>query len=169
MADDIRKSAIEKVAGELAAHGVEFIVIGGQAELIYGSSRVTYDVDLCYRRTADNLQRLAAALKNLNPSLRGAPADLPFTIDARSLALGNNFTLVTSLGSVDLLGWVEPVGDYEQLQKHCDRVRVGEIDLQIISLEDLIRVKQFIRRPKDEEALRQLLAIQKIRRESGSG
>jgi len=35
----------------LADAGVEFMVIGGQAEALMGSARVTYDVDLCYRRT----------------------------------------------------------------------------------------------------------------------
>ena len=45
----------------LAEHGVEFIVVGGQAEALMGSARVTYDVDLCYRRTPQNLERLATA------------------------------------------------------------------------------------------------------------
>jgi len=43
-----------------------------------GSARVTYDVDLCYRRTSDNLERLAAALRTLSLALRGAPLDLKF-------------------------------------------------------------------------------------------
>jgi hypothetical protein len=63
-------SALEQIARLLAAHGVEFLVIGGQAEAAFGSPRVTYDVDLCHRRTAANLERLAAALRELNPSLR---------------------------------------------------------------------------------------------------
>jgi hypothetical protein len=45
-------------------HNVEFIVIGGQAEVLMGSPRVTYDSDLSYRRTAENLKRLAAALRD---------------------------------------------------------------------------------------------------------
>src|SRR2546426_2222366 len=56
-----------------AEHGVEFIIVGGQAEALMGGARVTYDVDLCYRRTPDNLERLATALGTLNLTLRGAP------------------------------------------------------------------------------------------------
>src|SRR5438105_4341033 len=103
MPEELPKSDLQKIAEILLLHGVEFIVIGGQAEALMGSPRVTYDVDLCYRRTEDNLVRLANALKEMNPSLRGAPPDLPFVIDARSLALGSNFTLNTSIVPLDLL------------------------------------------------------------------
>ena len=65
---------------------MEFILVGGQAEILHGSARVTFDLDLCYRRSPDNLDRLARALRDLKPTLRGAPADLPFVIDAKSLA-----------------------------------------------------------------------------------
>ena len=74
MPDAGDRSALEQIVDLFAKHGVEFVVIGGQAEALFGSPRVTYDVDLCYRRTTENLKRLAAAPKVLNPTLRGAPA-----------------------------------------------------------------------------------------------
>ena len=86
------------------------MVIGGQAATLLGSPLPTFDIDLCYRRTAENLEHLAAALKELHPTLRGAPPDLPFRLDGRSLALGCNFTFNTDVGPLDLLGWVEPFG-----------------------------------------------------------
>ncbi len=165
MADDTEKSPLERIAEVLLAHGVEFIVIGGQAESLLGSPRVTYDVDLCYRRTRENLEYLAEALREIKPTLRGAPPDLPFVIDAQSLALGSNFTFTTSMGPLDLLGWVEPLGEYEVLVQKADVVRVGHCDLRVINLDDLIAIKQHIQRPKDRESLRQLLAIKRIREE----
>ncbi len=45
------KSDLRKIAEVMLHHGVEFIVIGGQAETLMGSPRVTLDVDLCYRRS----------------------------------------------------------------------------------------------------------------------
>lgn len=42
--DDDGKSALELLAEVLLAHGVEFVVVGGQAEVLLGSPRVTYDV-----------------------------------------------------------------------------------------------------------------------------
>ncbi|MCZ6793871.1 MAG: hypothetical protein O7J95_09705 [Planctomycetota bacterium] len=87
-----------RIAEHLERHGVEFMVIGGQAAALLGSPLPTFDVDLCYRRTKDNLQRLAEALQELRPTLRGAPGDLPFRLDAESLALGANFTFNTDCG-----------------------------------------------------------------------
>ena len=97
-ADDTSKPTLIQIAEHLGHHGVEFLVIGGQAAALFGSPIPTYDVDLCYRRTSENLDRLANALSELHPTLRNAPADLPFRIDAESLALGSNFTFNTALG-----------------------------------------------------------------------
>lgn len=90
MPDATEKIAFERIVDLLVRHGVEFIVIGGQAEVLMGGARVTLDADLCYRRSQENLERLAVALRELKPTLRGAPPDLPFKIDAQLLALGNN-------------------------------------------------------------------------------
>jgi len=163
------KSDLHQIAEVFARHGVEFIVIGGQAESLMGSARVTYDVDLCYRRTQDNLERLAEALKQLKPTLRGAPPNLAFVIDARSLALGNNYTFETPLGSLDLLGWIDPLGDYDAVIKNAETYPVGDIELKVIGLADLIRVKEHIGRAKDRDSLWQLLAIQRLRREGEKG
>jgi predicted nucleotidyltransferase len=152
-----------QIARILLAHGVEFLVIGGQAEWLMGSPRLTFDVDLCYKRSADNLERLAKALREIKPTLRGAPPDLPFIIDARSLALGSNFTFKTPFGDFDLLGSVEPIGGYEQLLAHAESYPLEEMQLKCISLDHLIRVKDFINRPKDQQSLMQLAAIKQNR------
>jgi predicted nucleotidyltransferase len=164
----VEKSSLQQIAEIFARHGVEFVVIGGQAEALMGSARVTYDVDFCYRRTPENLQRVADALKEIKPTLRGAPSDLPFTLDTRALAQGNNFTLSTSLGDLDLLGWVEPLGDYDAIIKHAETFPVDELQIKTIGLDDLIRVKEHIRRSKDQESLLQLKAIRRLRDEKPS-
>jgi predicted nucleotidyltransferase len=161
------KSDLRRIAECLDYYGVEFIVIGGQAETLYGSPRVTYDVDLCYRRTKENLERLATALNELKPKLRGAPPDLPFVIDVRTLSLGTNFTFTTRDIPLDLLGWVEPLGDYDALAKRAKPRKLGNNDVLVIDLDDLITIKQHIRRPKDQESLMQLLAIKRTREETG--
>lgn len=167
MGDDTGTSAFESIARILVDCEVEFIVIGGQAEALYGSARVTFDTDLCYRRTADNLDRLALALRGLKPTLRGAPPDRPFRIDAQSLALRCNFTFNTNYGPLDLLGYVEPLGGFDEIIVHAESVEVGELLIMVISLDDLIRIKEHVRRPKDQDSLRNLLAIRQLREEEG--
>ncbi len=162
------QSPLERFCALLAEHGVEFIVVGGQAEALMGSARVTYDVDLCYRRTPENLKRLAAALCTLRLTLRGAPPDLKFRLDAQALALGQNYTFeVDGEYPLDFLGYLEPIGTYEDLLPHVESVSIGERPTQVIGLDDLIRIKRHINRPKDRESLLQLEAIKRLREQEG--
>ena len=162
------QSPLERFCALLAEHGVEFIVVGGQAEALMGSSRVTYDVDLCYRRTPENLERLAVALGTLNLTLRGAPPDLKFRLDAQALALGQNYTFeVDGEYPLDLFGYLEPIGTYEELLSHAETVTIGGRPIRVIGLEDLLRIKRYLGRPKDRESLLQLEAIKRLCDEEG--
>ncbi len=152
----------------LADHGVEFIIVGGQAEALMGSPRVTYDVDLCYRRTPDNLERLATALGTLNLTLRGAPPELKFRLDAQALALGQNYTFeVDGEYPLDFLGYLEPIGTYEDLLPQAEIVSIGGRPTHVIGLDDLIRIRRYLGRPKDRESLLQLEAIKRLREQEG--
>src|SRR5512142_2554774 len=70
-----------KLLETLHATGVRFVIIGGIAMVLRGSSRVTVDLDICYARDAANLDKLASALAPFHPRLRGAPPELPFLWD----------------------------------------------------------------------------------------
>lgn len=133
-----------------------------------GGARVTYDVDLCYRRTPENLERLAGALGTLRITLRGAPPDLKFHIDARALALGQNYTFeVDGEYALDLLAYLEPIGTYEDLLPRTETVPMAERSIRVIGLDDLIRIKRYLRRPKDQSSLLQLEAIKRLREQEG--
>ena len=62
----------ERLFAVLAAHKVEYVLIGGLAAVLHGSALVTNDADICPRRTPTNLKRLAAALKELDARIRTA-------------------------------------------------------------------------------------------------
>jgi len=96
---------------------VDCVVVGGVAAGARGSSHVTYDLDVCYWRDPANLGRLAQALLSVKATLRGAPKDLPFRLDAETLARGLNFTFDTEIGSIDILGEVQGVGGYQACLK----------------------------------------------------
>jgi predicted nucleotidyltransferase len=162
-------SPLERFCALLADAGVEFMVIGGQAEALMGSPRVTYDVDLCYRRTPENLRRLAGVLRTLKLTLRGAPADLKFRVDAGALALGSSFTFeVDGEYPLDLLAYLEPVGTYDDLLTGSETLEIAGRPVRVIGLADLIRIKRHLARPKDRESLLQLEAIKRLREEEGS-
>ena len=145
---------------ELLAHsGVEFVIVGGVAVSLHGSSYVTFDLDLCYARSADNLRRLAGALAPLHPRLRDLPEGVPFVWDATTLRLGTNFTLSTDLGDVDLLGEVAGVGTYDNARAASLEMRLYGVQCRVLSLDALISAKRAAGRPKDLLLLPELEAL----------
>lgn len=148
-----------RLIGALVASGVEFIVVGGLAAVVHGSARLTQDVDVVYRRTPENMERLAAALADLAPYLRGAPPGLPFEWSVATIRRGLNFTLVTTAGDLDLLGEIVGGGRYEDLIEQTITIELFGHPCQCLDLPALIRAKRAAGRPKDLEAIAELEAL----------
>jgi predicted nucleotidyltransferase len=138
--------------------GVEFIVIGGVAATAHGAARATYDVDVLYHRTDENIRRIVSVLAGHDPYPRGAPRGLPFIWDERTIQMGLNFTLTTDLGDIDLLGEIAG-GGYQELLRDCDEIIVHREKCLCLKLEKLIEVKRAAGRPKDFEAIAELEAL----------
>lgn len=128
---------------------VSFVLIGGLAARLWGSPSVTNDLDLCYERSPENLERLAAALRELEATLRGAPEGLPFLLDARTLKQGDSFTFNTTAGAFDLLGTPSGSGGFAALMRNARKMDMGGIEVFVADLHDLIRMKRAAGRPKD--------------------
>lgn len=129
---------------------------------LHGSSHLTDDLDVVYARDEANLETLARALAIFRPRLRGAPEDLPFRWDARTLRAGLNFTLVTDLGSLDLLGHAPGAPAFEVLDAGAVRLDVGSMVVPVASLDDLIAMKRAANRPKDQVHLLELEALKRL-------
>ncbi|MFV2064458.1 MAG: hypothetical protein ACC726_13260, partial [Chloroflexota bacterium] len=71
----------ERLLHTLVTHGVRFVLIGGWAAKLQGSPTVTADIDICYDRSPDNLERPASALSDLDVRLRGVPESIPLVLD----------------------------------------------------------------------------------------
>ena len=147
----------------LGTGGVDFIIVGGLAATIHGAARATYDIDVVYSRTSDNMARLVATLAPLQPYLRGAPPGLPFSWSVETLSKGLNFTLTTTAGDLDLLGEITYGGTYEALLPDTEIVSVLGIECRCLSLDRLIQVKRAAGRVKDLEAIAELEAIREER------
>jgi hypothetical protein len=106
---------------------------------------------------------LAAALAPLNPLLRGAPQDLPFKLDAGTLRSGSNFTLMTDVGAVDILGEVSGLGNYQNLLPFSEELEFFGLRCRVLTLEGLIKTKRAAGRPKDLMLLPELEALLEIR------
>lgn len=143
----------------LTENNVEFIIVGGAAATAHGSARLTLDLDVVYRRSSENIARIVNALRPIKPYLRGAPAGLPFDWSVETMAKGLNFTLITSLGALDLLGEIVGGGAYEQLVPETIAVEIAGVNCLCLNLERLIKVKRAAGRPKDLETIAELQQI----------
>jgi len=138
---------------------VDFVVIGGFAALMHGSTLVTRDLDICAVLSHEDVAKLREALRDLNPTHRLTPQKLSFLTNPDVGVPVQNLYLETEIGTVDIVSSVLGVGDFA-------RVRAGSMELQVfgrrcrvISLDDLIRAKEALGREKDQLAAKEMRAI----------
>lgn len=151
---------IKTLMATLANAGVECVVVGGVALNLRGYARATLDLDVCYARTRENFERLERALAPLHPRLRDVAPGLPFSLDARTLKAGLNFTLSTDAGDLDLFGELPGVGGFAQALALSSPLTMDGWTVHVLDLEGLERAKRAAGRAKD---LLDLAAIQKLR------
>jgi predicted nucleotidyltransferase len=161
----------ERTLRTLRDAGVRFVVIGGVAASAHGSTYLTYDLDICYDRTRDNIERIAKALEPYHPRLRGVPDDLSFCFDTTTIGNGMNFTLTTDLGDIDLFGEVIGIGGYKDVEASSITVALLGFQCAVLSLEGLIQSKRAAARRKDVLILPEIEALREIetqlKRQSG--
>ncbi len=154
------------ILAALHRHAVRFVVVGGLAGNLHGSTTLTSDLDLVYARGSDDLDQLSDALIELEARLRGAPAHLPFHPDARTLKAGLNFTFVTKHGPLDCLGDASGY-TYDVLAPNAEWAELGAYRVQIAALDDLIRMKRAAGRLKDLIEVENLGKLRDVREEQG--
>lgn len=146
----------EKIINALTNSAVHFIVVGGAAATAHGSSRLTLDLDIVYQRSKENIAALVKTLTPYQPYLRGAPPGLPFVLDEETISNGLNFTLITSLGALDLLGEITGGGTFENLLKDSAKVELFGTECLVLGLKKLIEVKRAAGRIRDLEVIAEL-------------
>jgi len=114
--------------------------------------------------------RLARVLVQLEAKLRGAPADVPFILDERTLKAGGNFTFSTAFGPVDILAFPAGARSYDRLRADAVVREVEGRSIRFSSPEDLIAMKRAAAREKDLGDVRELQALaDEIRRREREG
>lgn len=145
--------------GTLVSHGVDFVVIGGLAAVLHGSTRITQDLDVCYDSADANVEALGRALTDLEARLAGVEEDVPFVADAATLHGVQTLTLDTTAGRLDVLRAPDGAPAYADLRRRAETVTIGAFAVRIASPEDLIAMKRAAGRAKDLADVEELEAI----------
>lgn len=148
----------------LDRHDVRYVLIGMLAAALHGSPLATQDADVCPARDLENLDRLAAALRDLDARLEtpDRPEGVSFPYDGKFLGQVEVWNLVTRFGHLDVTFRPSGTRGYDDLRREAVILDVGGgVRAPVASLLDVIRSKEAAGRQRDRQALptlRELLA-----------
>ena len=137
----------------IGRHGVEYILVGGLAAILDGASVMTNDVDIVHSQTPDNVQRLLAALEDLDAHARpsGAIKKRP---NATHLTVPGHLLLMTRFGKLDVRARIGNDESYDDLLPHSLEMDAGAgRPVRVLDLETLIRIKEATGLEVDRAAL----------------
>lgn len=135
----------------LARHQVVFIVVGMTAGVLQGAPMLTFDLDILYARTPENLLRLLEALKELDARFRGDPRRIAPNLTHLE-SVGHKL-FETKLGDFDVLGSIDDNLSYEDVLTDSIAIDLDGVTVQTLKLARLIEIKERAGRPKDLAAL----------------
>jgi hypothetical protein len=143
----------ERLIRVLAQHRVKFVLIGALAARLHGFPRLTADADITPAGDKQNLERLAAALEDLDAKVytESLPAGLAFDRSAAALGRARMWNLVTTAGRLDIAFLPAGTAGYDDLAKGAEKFEAFGVRFLASSLDDIIRSKEAAGREKDAD------------------
>lgn len=143
----------------LAKHGVDYILVGGLAGALHGSPISTDDLDIVPLVKRANLDALATALNELNAKLAASDEPEGIKIDFTGKQLQKwivefrFLNLLTDYGRLDVIHRPGGTDGYQDLAQSSEKLDLGELQIRVAALEDIIRSKEAVGRARDLEHL----------------
>jgi len=120
---------------------VEFVIVGGYAVTFHGYVRATQDMDLFYRNSEANIQRLVQAVREFGMDVK-EPQIEAFSDPANIIRMGNPPARIEMICGISGATFDEVWHDRVQ-------GKFGDLTVPFISYKDLVRNKLASGRPKD--------------------
>jgi hypothetical protein len=141
---------LSRIGASLTKHSLPYMIIGGQAVLLYGEPRLTRDIDITLGVNADHLNDLLAVVQDL--SLKPLPENVEsfvrqtMVLPAFDETTGIRVDFIFSFTSYEL-----------KALKRARKVKILEQEVCFASPEDVIIHKVFAGRPRDIEDARTII------------
>jgi predicted nucleotidyltransferase len=128
------------IARVLNENGLEAILIGNMAAALHGAPVSTIDIDLYFRKTSRNMQKLKRIAIALEATLLRPfhPVSALIRLQRESDGL-----------QIDFMGHIDGVQSYEGVRKRAATLQFGGQKLLTASLDDIISSKKAAGRGKD--------------------
>jgi len=144
---------LERLAAALKNIGIPYMVIGGQAVLLYGEPRFTRDIDVTLGVGAEDLDKVLSICKKIGLKPL-TPNPESFVSETMVLPAKDSKTQIR----VDFVFSFTP---YEtQAIRRNRKVKMGNQKVCFASPEDVVIHKIFAGRPRDHEDIRSILIAQ---------
>ena len=141
---------LSRLAKSLDAHKFPYMIIGGQAVLLYGEPRLTRDIDITLGAGSDRLGGLLVVVKELNFKLLPEDPQM-FVRETMVLPALDETTGIR-------IDFIFSFTAYEtQAIKRARRVTILDQKINFAAPEDLIIHKIFAHRPRDLEDVKSIL------------
>lgn len=156
-----------RLLATLGRHEVDYVVVGGVAVQVHGHRRTTKDLDIVPAPSPRNHERLAAALSELEARQRGVDpgrTEIPPTDPERLRLAPIVPPLTTRHGEVRVLNEPKGGAPYRALRARALVIDLDGVEVAVVGLDDLIRMKRAAGRPED---LADIAVLCGIEREGG--
>src|SRR3954464_2734542 len=135
---------LNRIAGVLAEHRLEAVMIGNAAAALHGAPVTTLVIDFMFRKTPPNLKKLKAVAQS-----PGAVILKPYYPASDMYRIVNDEQSI----QLDFMARLHGIKSFEGLRSRGTVLAFGSHSLNIASLADIIKSKQAAGRSKDKAVL----------------
>ena len=134
--------------------GVDYAVCGGLAVVLYGYARLTMDLDLIVSLEKENLEKIYDTLSVLGyqPQIPIKKEEFIDKVRLEKLAKEKNMKVVSFYNKKDPFEAVDigvNLPDVQKLLAKKKKMRMNNFYIPIITIKDLIKMKEDLARPRD--------------------
>jgi predicted nucleotidyltransferase len=149
---------------------VKYILVGGIAVNLLGATRSTVDLDILVEMSDDNFKKIVEILKNQGYRVK-QPVDPMKIVDnkAREELIKKkhmkalNFYKEGELKEVDII--IESPLSFEEAERNIVYIKIDDLKLPVISIDDLIKMKKKTGRAIDKLDVGELTKIKKFKKD----